>query len=66
VPGSPTGSRAGVDAHHLKLEVTERLMETLLALEMLGKLKALSTPDIDDSARATRRSRTLKHLPIDG
>jgi diguanylate cyclase (GGDEF)-like protein len=58
----------GVDAHHLKLEVTEsELMDDpLLALEVLGKLKALGTPtSIDDFGTGYSSLAYLKHLPID-
>jgi diguanylate cyclase (GGDEF)-like protein/PAS domain S-box-containing protein len=58
----------GVDAHLLKLEVTEsELMDDpLLALEVLGKLKALGTPtSIDDFGTGYSSLAYLKHLPID-
>jgi diguanylate cyclase (GGDEF)-like protein/PAS domain S-box-containing protein len=58
----------GVDARRLKLELTEsQLMDDpLLALEVLGKLKALgTTTSIDDFGTGYSSLAYLKHLPID-
>lgn len=58
----------GVDASLVKLEVTEsELMDDpLLALEVLGKLKALgASTSIDDFGTGYSSLAYLKHLPID-
>jgi EAL domain-containing protein (putative c-di-GMP-specific phosphodiesterase class I) len=58
----------GVDASQLKLEITEsELMDDpLLALEVLGRLKALGVyTSIDDFGTGYSSLAYLKHLPID-